>query len=219
MNALEALRKSSFDFYSVRDKHIPASYDGIIFHDVVNSATASTSPSLEEVHQGATARLLQAMACMHAFSADGRILIIQEAMQHLIAYQNALFCPSSVLAQWEPLYLLALFRISRCAEAAKYPLHPEIPNVCGNLAAQSELLSIVQHATKGWVNDQDLRVIASIAATAANPTSTVAGASPMRDRSASDRAATSARKEEKVAAERAAKKDELTGVRRSGVQS
>lgn len=162
-SALEALRRGTFDFYSVRDKDIPASYDGLVFLNVSKTAATSAAPLPEEVRQGATALLLQALACLQAFAAEHRGVFVEEAVQHLAAYHSALFGPD-VMHGWEPLYFLALSRVSRAADKAKHPLPPGFPDVRENLAVQSELLGIVQHTTEGWVTEEDLRAIVAFAA-------------------------------------------------------
>jgi hypothetical protein len=178
ISALEALRKGAFDFYSVRVEGVPASYDGMVFHEVANSTSFPTAPhstgavkppaTPDQVQLTTTAQLLHALACIQAYHAEGRTMYVKEAAQNLLAFQSALYGPGSTPTQWEPLYLLALVRISRCAEVAHWPLPANILDVRGRPILQFQLLSIVQYAAADWLFADELRTLASLAEPAAS---------------------------------------------------
>lgn len=177
--ALEALKLGTFDFYSMRDQRDPASYDGMIFLDIAKGSTAAApvgqAPILvapELTAQRSTAELLYALACIQAYQSEGLATYLEEATEHFETHKLAVFGAADTPTTWEPLYLLVLARLLRCAQA------PSVTTEHERLALQSQVLAMFQHFADGWVIKDDLRGFAALSEAPVH----TAAATPIRDK-------------------------------------
>ena len=173
---------------SVAASYSPTTVVVLCDEEGITTASANISTPGPSEHPVAVMHVLTALACVQAAnnecarpsSADSIESFLVEAAEHLQLYRSEVVAasplsPTSTSACWDPLFLLAIARLIRCAAAQEYGQDQEsvlikvMPIVSGGTwqsengqsvsALQKQLIAAFQHAATGWPTWVGLRAI------------------------------------------------------------